>query len=101
MKIFEFITEHPGAKAAEELQTLLQETSEEMRMAALQKVATCAQLLSQELHCSICGASEDEVKKLITFLPIYINICNECVDECSKTIANTTTLGHDPMVRQL
>ena len=37
-----------------------------------------------KLHCSFCGKSQDEVKKLIAGPSVYI--CNECVDLCNDII---------------
>ena len=39
---------------------------------------------SDKLHCSFCGKSQDEVKKLIAGPNVYI--CNECVDLCNDII---------------
>ena len=39
---------------------------------------------SDKLHCSFCGKSQDEVKKLIAGPSVYI--CNECVDLCNDII---------------
>ena len=36
------------------------------------------------LHCSFCGKSQKEVKKLIAGPTVYI--CNECVDLCNEII---------------
>ena len=36
------------------------------------------------LHCSFCGKSQNEVKKLIAGPSVYI--CNECVDICNEII---------------
>lgn len=36
------------------------------------------------LHCSFCGKSQNEVKKLIAGPNVYI--CNECVDICNEII---------------
>lgn len=36
-------------------------------------------------HCSFCGRSEDEVKKLLTG-PSGVCICDECVDTCAAII---------------
>ena len=46
------------------------------------------------LHCSFCGKSQNEVKKLIAGPSVYI--CNECIDICNEIIndddnAETTT----------
>ncbi|HHN64295.1 MAG TPA: ATP-dependent Clp protease ATP-binding subunit ClpX [Nitrospirae bacterium] len=38
-----------------------------------------------KLHCSFCGKSQDEVKKLIAGPTVYI--CNECVDLCNDILA--------------
>ena len=39
---------------------------------------------ADKLHCSFCGKSQDEVKKLIAGPSVYI--CNECVDLCNDII---------------
>ncbi|HSK74045.1 MAG TPA: ATP-dependent Clp protease ATP-binding subunit ClpX [Pyrinomonadaceae bacterium] len=36
------------------------------------------------LHCSFCGKSQNEVKKLIAGPSVYI--CNECIDICNEII---------------
>lgn len=38
----------------------------------------------QDVHCSFCGKSQDEVKKIVAGPGVYI--CNECVDLCSQII---------------
>jgi len=37
------------------------------------------------LHCSFCGKSQDEVRKLIAGPTVYI--CDECIDLCNDIIA--------------
>ncbi|HEY3277056.1 MAG TPA: ATP-dependent Clp protease ATP-binding subunit ClpX [Syntrophorhabdaceae bacterium] len=37
-----------------------------------------------KLHCSFCGKSQDEVKKLIAGPMVYI--CNECIELCNEII---------------
>ncbi|MCX5799287.1 MAG: ATP-dependent Clp protease ATP-binding subunit ClpX [Proteobacteria bacterium] len=37
-----------------------------------------------KLHCSFCGKSQDEVKKLIAGPMVYI--CDECIDLCNEII---------------
>src|SRR3990167_2862354 len=39
---------------------------------------------SQALHCSFCGKSQHEVRKLIAGPSVFI--CNECVDLCNDII---------------
>jgi hypothetical protein len=39
-----------------------------------------------DLHCSFCGKSQDEIRKLIAG-PDEIYICDECVDLCNDIIA--------------
>ena len=34
------------------------------------------------VHCSFCGKSQDEVKKIVAGPGVYI--CNECVDLCQQ-----------------
>ena len=41
---------------------------------------------SNDLNCSFCGKSEDEVKKLIT-ASSSVYICDECVQLCTEIIA--------------
>ena len=36
------------------------------------------------VHCSFCGKSQDEVKKIVAGPGVYI--CNECVDLCKQII---------------
>jgi ATP-dependent Clp protease ATP-binding subunit ClpX len=38
----------------------------------------------QNVHCSFCGKSQDEVKKIVAGPGVYI--CNECVDLCQQII---------------
>ncbi|MGN1284514.1 MAG: ClpX C4-type zinc finger protein, partial [Candidatus Limosilactobacillus intestinavium] len=38
----------------------------------------------QNVHCSFCGKSQDEVKKIVAGPGVYI--CNECVDLCQEII---------------
>lgn len=38
------------------------------------------------LHCSFCGKSQNEVKKLIAGRGVYI--CNECIDVCINIVAD-------------
>src|SRR5512146_1649573 len=42
------------------------------------------------LHCSFCGKSQDEVKKLIAGPTVYI--CDECIELCNDIIAAETKL---------
>ncbi|MGA7713199.1 MAG: ClpX C4-type zinc finger protein [Rhizomicrobium sp.] len=39
--------------------------------------------MAKKLHCSFCGKSEDEIKKLAAG-PGGIHICNECVELCME-----------------
>ena len=36
------------------------------------------------IHCSFCGKSQNEVKKIVAGPGVYI--CNECVDLCKQII---------------
>ena len=36
------------------------------------------------LHCSFCGKSQKEVKKLVAGRGVYI--CNECIKVCSNIL---------------
>jgi ATP-dependent Clp protease ATP-binding subunit ClpX len=47
---------------------------------------TLTRTLSVKLHCSFCGKSEKEVKRLIAGPKVHI--CNECVDICNEIIAD-------------
>ena len=40
---------------------------------------------SEDLLCSFCGKSQDEVKKLIAGPSVYI--CDECIQLCNEIIA--------------
>ncbi|HIE33385.1 MAG TPA: ATP-dependent Clp protease ATP-binding subunit ClpX, partial [Thermodesulfobacteriaceae bacterium] len=40
---------------------------------------------TSELHCSFCGKSQQEVRKLIAGPSVYI--CDECVELCNEIIA--------------
>ena len=48
---------------------------------------------SEKLHCSFCGKSQDEVKKLIAGPSVYI--CNECVDLCNDIIEEESKVGEE------
>ena len=37
------------------------------------------------LHCSFCGKSQNEVKKLIAGRGVYI--CDECIEVCTSIVA--------------
>jgi ATP-dependent Clp protease ATP-binding subunit ClpX len=39
---------------------------------------------TMKLHCSFCGKSQDEVKKLIAGPMVYI--CDECIELCNEII---------------
>ena len=38
------------------------------------------------LHCSFCGKSQNEVKKLVAGRRVYI--CDECIDVCINIVAD-------------
>ena len=40
----------------------------------------------KSLHCSFCGKSQNEVKKLIAGRGVYI--CDECIDVCINIVAD-------------
>lgn len=44
--------------------------------------------LASILHCSFCGKSQDEVRKLIAGPTVYI--CDECIELCNEIIAEET-----------
>lgn len=44
--------------------------------------------LGPVLHCSFCGKSQDEVRKLIAGPTVYI--CDECIELCNEIIAEET-----------
>ncbi len=56
---------------------------------------------SNNLTCSFCGKSQDEVKKLIAGPTVYI--CDECIELCNDIIAEETKLEEAmaPDVRKL
>ena len=39
-----------------------------------------------ELHCSFCGKSQSEVKKLVAGRGVYI--CDECIEVCINIVAD-------------
>lgn len=43
------------------------------------------------LHCTFCGKSQDEVKKLIAGPEVYI--CDECIDLCNEIIHDDSPSG--------
>ena len=43
--------------------------------------------LTAPLTCSFCGKHQRQVKRLVAGPGVYI--CNECVDLCVESIANT------------
>lgn len=45
-------------------------------------------VITGTLHCSFCGKSQHEVRKLIAG-PRSIYICDECTDLCAKVIAES------------
>ncbi|MGN1040745.1 MAG: ClpX C4-type zinc finger protein, partial [Candidatus Fimimonas sp.] len=53
-------------------------------------------------HCSFCGRSEDEVKKLLTG-PSGVCICDECVETCSAMIQGESlaNMSKDSQVKLL
>lgn len=44
------------------------------------------------VHCSFCGKSQDEVKKIVAGPGVYI--CNECVDLCQQIIEQELVEDH-------
>jgi ATP-dependent protease Clp ATPase subunit len=40
---------------------------------------------NKKLHCSFCGKSQDEVRKLIAGPSVYI--CDECIELCNEILA--------------
>ena len=55
---------------------------------------------SDDLMCSFCGKSQDEVKKLIAGPSVYI--CDECIQLCNEIIAEENTQeSEDETVGQL
>lgn len=44
------------------------------------------------VHCSFCGKSQDEVKKIVAGHGVYI--CNECVDLCQQIIEQELAEDH-------
>ena len=51
-----------------------------------------------DLHCSFCGKSQKEVKKLIAGPTVYI--CNECVDLCNEIIDDEDIRDVEPEVNE-
>ena len=45
------------------------------------------------LHCSFCGKSQHEVKKLIAGPSVFI--CDECIDLCNEIIRDELPAGED------
>ena len=41
---------------------------------------------NETLHCSFCGKSQDEVKKLVAGRGVYI--CDECIEVCINIVAD-------------
>ena len=41
---------------------------------------------NEVLHCSFCGKSQNEVKKLIAGRGVYI--CDECIEVCINIVAD-------------
>ena len=39
----------------------------------------------EKLHCSFCGKSQDEVKKLVAGRGVYI--CDECIEVCISIVS--------------
>ncbi|GAB4166394.1 MAG: ATP-dependent Clp protease ATP-binding subunit ClpX [Geothermobacteraceae bacterium] len=50
---------------------------------------------SNDLSCSFCGKSQDEVKKLIAGPAVYI--CDECIELCRDIIAEETKLEEESL----
>ncbi|HEY0319849.1 MAG TPA: ClpX C4-type zinc finger protein [Pyrinomonadaceae bacterium] len=51
---------------------------------------TLAHPFSTKLHCSFCGKSDKEIKRLIAGPRVFI--CNECIDICNNIIADDIAL---------
>jgi ATP-dependent Clp protease ATP-binding subunit ClpX len=49
-----------------------------------------------ELSCSFCGKSQDEVKKLVAGPSVYI--CNECIELCNEIIAEEERYDSEKLV---
>jgi ATP-dependent Clp protease ATP-binding subunit ClpX len=47
---------------------------------------------SEILYCSFCGKSQDEVKKLLSGVAVYI--CDECVVLCSQALNESKISSH-------
>ena len=45
----------------------------------------------EKLHCSFCGKSQDEVKKLVAGRGVYI--CDECIAICRNIIEDEAYEG--------
>lgn len=59
-------------------------------------------MTDQQIHCSFCGKSKDQIAKMIAGAGVFI--CNECVDLCAEilgTLAETTTDAEIPWPDQM
>src|ERR1700722_11076240 len=55
---------------------------------------------NKTLHCSFCGKSQHEVKKLIAGPSVYV--CDECISLCNEIINEelpTTHASIDPLMK--
>jgi ATP-dependent Clp protease ATP-binding subunit ClpX len=50
-------------------------------------------LTGQQIHCSFCGKSKDDVDKVIAGAGVYI--CNECVHLCGSILGTSTETATD------
>jgi len=44
---------------------------------------------SKDMHCSFCGKSQDEVRKLIAGPSVYV--CDECIELCNEILSKEVT----------
>lgn len=52
--------------------------------------------LDKVLHCSFCGNTQDNVKKLIAGRGVYI--CDECVGLCNEILDEELAIGKEETV---
>lgn len=53
---------------------------------------------NEEIRCSFCGKSRDEVNKLIAGQGVYI--CDECVKICDEILAESAVMTHADFLQE-
>lgn len=53
---------------------------------------------NEEIRCSFCGKSRDEVNKLIAGQGVYI--CDECVKICDEILAENAVMAHQDFLQE-